>query len=259
MLSFSDLRVLIIVLILLTPQTVAAAQNTLYSDNFDDSSINSTWSISGGVSEHDGLLDIHNPGDCSYDTATLDLGDIEGNTTFSFSWIVDISGWYENPKYEIREDGNVIQTENFPKSKDGHYEGSWTRSEEVNGQTEIEFLVEPSGACGNGDHYHTDLKISNLDITVEKPEFCDFRGLNNECIMNKTRNLEPISYNITSEFWSQESARINSTSGTSILNITNSTSISGLWRGSFFINTERSVLTSGAHFIPENGDIVIGN
>ena len=259
MLSVSNLKIWIIVLIFLMLQTVALAQNTLYSDNFDDSSINSKWSISGGVSEHDSLLDIHNPGDCSYDTASLDLGGIKGNATFTFSWIVDISGWYENPKYQIREDGKVIQTENFPKSNNGHYEGTWTRSEEVDGQTEIEFLVEPSGACGNSDHYHTDLKIDKLDIDLGEIELCDFRGLNNECIMNTTRNLEPIKHNIKSAFWSQETARIDSTSGTSTLNITNSTSISGLWRGSFFIDTNKPVLTSGAEFIPKNGDIMIGN
>lgn len=90
-------------------------------------------------------------------------------------------------------------------------------------------------------------------------DFCDKRGLNNECIMNEKNELEEGSYDINSVFQSESSASLEALNGQAHVKITNMTSISGFWRGSFFIDTERPVLKDGAVFSPVNGDIVIGN
>lgn len=113
------------------------------------------------------------------------------------------------------------------------------------------------GTCkGNSrSNYYSFYEIRKLSTE----RFCDFRGLSNECIMNQTRNLDPGKYNVSAFFWSQQSAVLKSTAGTSTLNITNSTSISGLWEGSLFIDTERPIIAPGARFRPQNGDIVIGD
>jgi hypothetical protein len=91
------------------------------------------------------------------------------------------------------------------------------------------------------------------------PDFCDGRGLNNECIMNKTRELNEDRYNISSVFISEASAKLQAFSGQAHMDIDNSSMISGFWKGSFFIDTERPRLVSGARFRPGNGDIVIGS
>lgn len=106
--------------------------------------------------------------------------------------------------------------------------------------------------------YDTNL-IGYYGFSKVENDFCDNRGPRNECILNETSKLSPEKYNITSEFRSETSATIESLSGIATLNITNSTSISGLWRGSFEIKTKDPKLTKGAKFRPENGIIRIGN
>ncbi|WP_414837921.1 LamG domain-containing protein [Candidatus Nanosalina sp. VS9-1] len=103
----------------------------------------------------------------------------------------------------------------------------------------------------------SDSEIQNL--SEYDPGFCNARGLNNECIMNETNDLEPDTYNVNSIFQSTSKAELNSLNGQAHINITNSTEISGLWQGSFFIDTERPRLVSGARFRPVNGDIAIGS
>lgn len=89
-------------------------------------------------------------------------------------------------------------------------------------------------------------------------QLCLNRGPRNECILNQTRSLNEDQYNVSSIFISEETADITS-SRTVTFNLTNSTSISGSWNGSFYFKNERPVVKSGAKFRPENGDIRIGN
>jgi hypothetical protein len=87
---------------------------------------------------------------------------------------------------------------------------------------------------------------------------CDYRGPSEQCIVNKTKNLDSRTFEISDTFISEESAEIFSTSGTTHLNVTESSSISGLWRGSFWIDTVSPVIRPSTSLRPENGDIVIG-
>ena len=103
------------------------------------------------------------------------------------------------------------------------------------------------------------LLVGYYGFTEVQNNFCDSRGLKNECIFNTTRSISTGTYNISTEFESREEAIVESLNGLSTFNITNSSSISGFWRGSFFIDTPSPVLKSGAQFRPENGNIRIGN
>lgn len=91
-----------------------------------------------------------------------------------------------------------------------------------------------------------------------KKGICDYRGSTNQCIVNKTKDLDPRTFNILDSFISEKSAEIFSTSGKAHLNITGTGFISGLWRGSFWINTKDAVVQPGTAFRPEDGDIVVG-
>ena len=90
------------------------------------------------------------------------------------------------------------------------------------------------------------------------PDFCNFRGPVNECVMNQTNELSNQKYNVSSIFESRSIAGFEAFNGRATLNLTNSTKISGLWRGNIRIQAERPILKSGVNFRPEGGRIVIG-
>lgn len=106
---------------------------------------------------------------------------------------------------------------------------------------------------------HDTVLIGYYGFTPLDIDFCDSRGPENECIMDQTRSIKPKTYDIDAVFESRKEAQITSLKGQSIFNITNSSSISGLWTGIFDIRTDKPVIKSGAKFKPENGDIRIGN
>lgn len=92
----------------------------------------------------------------------------------------------------------------------------------------------------------------------ENNNFCNYRGPFNECIMNRTNQLNQQQYNVSSIFEAREDAVFEAFDGVATLNLTNSTRISGLWRGEFNINAEAPRLKAGAEFRPKNGRIMIG-
>jgi len=87
---------------------------------------------------------------------------------------------------------------------------------------------------------------------------CDRRGPSNECISNSTHEISNEYINISSIFQSEASATFESFNGIGRLNLTNSSSISGLWKGSITIEAERPRLLSGASFRPQGERIIIG-
>ena len=101
--------------------------------------------------------------------------------------------------------------------------------------------------------------LKGLRLKKNDLEICDRRGPINECISNSTHNISGENYNIQSIFQSEPASGFEAFSGKATLNITNSSTISGLWKGSFDIKGERPRIVSGAHFRPQNGRIVIGN
>lgn len=88
---------------------------------------------------------------------------------------------------------------------------------------------------------------------------CDRRGLFNECISNSTHSISGQSFNISSIFESEASSVFEALNSGATLNVSNSTALSGVWRGSFDILSSAGGprLKAGASFRPENGRILI--
>jgi hypothetical protein len=88
--------------------------------------------------------------------------------------------------------------------------------------------------------------------------FCDYRGPKNECVMNSTRQLRPQTYDVNSIFEARSKAVFEAFSGTSVLDVSNSSRLSGTWKGSFDIQSNPVTIEPGASFKPTNGRIIIG-
>ena len=87
---------------------------------------------------------------------------------------------------------------------------------------------------------------------------CDRRGPNNECISNSTHEVSGEEFDISSIFQVESTSVFEAFNRKATFNLTNKTTISGLWRGSFNIRAERPRIVSGASFRPGDGRIVIG-
>ena len=96
-----------------------------------------------------------------------------------------------------------------------------------------------------------------VGIRVDSLRICDSRGEFDECISETTHNVGGETFDVSSIFQSRETSIFEATQQAT-LNITNSSSISGLWTGSFYIRAEKPRLEAGAEFRPESGRIIIG-
>ena len=109
---------------------------------------------------------------------------------------------------------------------------------------------------GNDGHGYVNIEFIN-EVEL-KEDFCNFRGPVGECVMNQTNELSNQQYNVSSVFESRSNAVFEAFDGVATLNLSNSSRISGLWKGSFDIIADRPRIRSGASFRPQNGRIVIG-
>ena len=89
--------------------------------------------------------------------------------------------------------------------------------------------------------------------------FCDYRGPESECVVNTTRQLSQQVYNVDTFFESKSNAVFKGFGGAVTVNVSNSSILSGLWRGSLSIQSGETRIVSGAKFRPEGGRIVIGD
>ena len=91
------------------------------------------------------------------------------------------------------------------------------------------------------------------------PGFCDFRGPRNQCISNQTNFLSQSSFDVSSALLVEPSAVFQSSLPQPFINVSNSTRLSGEWRGGFEVSSSSSpVIGAGASFEPGEEDIVIG-
>jgi|GEM_PF-989290 len=146
-------------------------------------------------------------------------------------------------------------------------------------------LLDYGGACNDGERYNfmdgTDAMAntgsgggggnfdkgkggkggSGIVLIRYKGDFaiCDRRGPVNECISNSTHEVSGKSFNISSIFESEASSVFEALSSRATLNLSNSTSLSGVWKGSFDIlsSSYNPRLKAGASFRPGNGRILI--
>ena len=104
---------------------------------------------------------------------------------------------------------------------------------------------------------YPDLAWQDVGISI-----CDSRGVFGQCISSSTHSISGESFILSSRFISESSAIFEALSGIAKITVDNSSSLSGSWRGSFNISTTESNnlnVEPGAKFIPENGNIYIGN
>jgi|GEM_PF-1754123 len=117
---------------------------------------------------------------------------------------------------------------------------------------------------GDGCDSHNTEKVAWLalspgivNINTTETKLCDSRGPSNECIINSQRNVNSQEYDITSRFFVESSSILQALSSKAVFNISNKTTISGLWEGSFDIISDETRLVEGAKLKPGNGEIVI--
>jgi hypothetical protein len=89
------------------------------------------------------------------------------------------------------------------------------------------------------------------------PAICDSRGPLNQCIASKTHDISSKSFNILTIFEAKESSFFKALEGLAHIKVSNSSTLSGLWRGSFNISTDKPRIKPGAEFEPLDGHIVI--
>jgi len=136
---------------------------------------------------------------------------------------------------------------------------TWTAPSNVNSVDVL--LVGGGGGMGyTGSDSHTGGDGGDGLVVIRyNSEFCNERGPKKECIMNIENNLNSQTYDVKNFFDVRKEATLRSNSGVATLNISNSSSISGLWEGGFNIISSDVVLKSGAEFRPNTDRIIIGN
>ena len=111
---------------------------------------------------------------------------------------------------------------------------------------------------GSSSDVTSSWEVNGFKVFTGSASFCDLRGSENECVVDSIRQLEANTYDVISIFESRSTAVFEAFSGTSILNVSNSSRISGFWKGSFDIRSTSIRIEPGASFIPQNGRIIIG-
>jgi len=91
--------------------------------------------------------------------------------------------------------------------------------------------------------------------TTEEGDICDRRGIKGECIVNSSKDIGNQEISIESVFESEVTASFSSDSA--VLNISNTSFISGIWRGGLELSANRLLLRSGASFDPEGKTILL--
>lgn len=180
--------------------------------------------------------------------------DSEGNSV-SESASTDIDD-IRNGKWNVRVASSQEETTTWVKYwQEGDPEPeNWTHTFEdlyLDGRPGFEAYGTCKGSSRS--NYYDFYELREIGL---KGDFCNRRGPANECIMDQENELNEPSIDISSRFQALKNASFISEQHTS-LNLTNSTEISGIWRGDMTIKTENPVLKAGARFRAFN-TIIIG-
>lgn len=190
----------------------------------------------------------NNPGFGIYDADGFHGGQISGDLCESSSY----STWYQvNMTFDWS-----ANTFSFERS-DGCSGSGYNLGEQSGfSSVYVENADDENWENGNVVGWIDDVSLYSESIG---PSICDSRGLDNECISNQSHSIGGQSFNISSVFEARSNAVFEALDGEAYLNVSNRSTISGFWRGSFNIQAERPRIVSGAVFRPENGNIVIGD
>ena len=178
----------------------------------------------------------------------------QSNTNHNFHLTVY---WLQNGELSDIGSGDFEEIKDFGQPPAGsRYYANFTDRDEENGK--IAIVVEGTHYWYEDDYLRVIVSnISEADTKVES--LCDYRGPLNECISNSSYSISDRQFDISSVFEARSNAVFKAPKSQASINITNSSRISGLWQGSFFIDTERPRIKSGAEFRPQGGRIIIGD
>lgn len=113
-------------------------------------------------------------------------------------------------------------------------------------------------------YWYVTLENDTYQNTSETWEFntqsiCDSRGILNQCNIEKEHKLNGNDAKIDSIMNATATGLISSLEDNSLVNVTNTSTISGIWTGGFTIDSSSPVITSGARFEPGNNQRIIIN
>ena len=115
------------------------------------------------------------------------------------------------------------------------------------------FSVEPGKADGGGD----DGEPGTVFTDILRIDFCDDRGLQDQCIVNTTKRVFRGLVEINSPLFTQESTRVFPQNQSTTFRFKNETTLSGSWRGNMTIEGDDIEIGAGAEFRPESGTITV--
>ena len=214
------------------------------------------------IQQHSGELRFWGSEESANDNNNLYGGSAVSSWTHAAVTVTDSGNLY------MYQDGDRVGSTNFPVPTSPSDAGDTLRStpklalggEDVDGDEEAEVLLDEVRVY---DNYMTQSEIQeamNQPIELESGiTICDRRGPFNECISNSTHEVSGESFDLSSVFQAEASSAFEALNSKATLNISNSTTLSGSWSGSFDIlsGVGDVRLKSGASFRPENGRILI--
>jgi hypothetical protein len=217
----------------------------------------------------------------TYELKADAYGDYKERDAIYAAYITDYSpSEYRNFSFYLEEQSNVnhnfhlttywLQTGSLSDIGTGDYEQLKDFNQPPAGTDYTTDLTDRNEEYGKvavvveGTHYWLEddylrVVVSNISAPDTGIPICDSRGPLNECISNEEHNIDGQAFDITSVFESRFSSTFESLNSQASINVSNSTRLSGLWRGSFHIMAERPVVENGARFRPEGGEIIIGD
>ncbi len=150
-------------------QAKSEKSKTLFSDNFSENNLNN-WSVNTSGNA-DAIADngtvrlrVYK---CSNVLVSHNIGKVNGNITIDFDWDILSEGWWEGATWKLLVNDKPVVDYVFMGSAYGNIAGHVTQDLKVKGDTVLQYAIDPSPYCSNGDHYNTYYWIDN--ITVKKP------------------------------------------------------------------------------------------
>lgn len=241
------------------PETVVEARLKYASSiDGDDSGLMIADSGSMSGSNSNGNANVLFISDDSSGTVSTWSGDGE-TTSYNICSGVNVftASQGENYIYGIKDTGSQVMTSlNYDEKVSCSGDLTSQHTDFVIGLGDFSLDSESSTTSVSYDWVRTRKHVStqpSVEVGSEKSRgLCDSRGPENECILNSSRQISQNTFTVDSVFQAGTEAYLNASEGNSMLNITNSSSISGLWEGGIEFEADKLVLTSGARFRPQD-------
>ena len=227
----------------------------LYADNLSDGRYELEADAYAGDAERNSIYSAYitdySPSDYSNFSFYLEE---QSNTNHNFHLT---TYWLQNGVLSDIGSGDFEQLKDFgqPQAGSNYYTNLTDRDDE---EGRIAIVVEGTHYWYEDDYLR--VIVSNISESDSRLEtLCDYRGPFNECISNSSYSISAREFRISSIFEAHQNAVFKAPESQASINVSNSTRISGLWKGSFFIDAQWPRLVHGAEFRPQDGRIIIGD